>query len=236
MNDIVYYAIGDVHGEIYKLDSLLEYIREDARSFGLQYKIVFLGDLIDRGPDSRAVIARAMAAERAGEAIVLKGNHEELMLTAHKQWDSIGVHFWASNGGDETIASYKRVKGDTGDWRDAIDPDHLAYMRGLKVTHHDDVRGLVFVHAGIDPKVFPACADELRMWTRSEKFYDPGRWPDRPQLEGIIVIHGHTPTRDFEPHVNPRRINVDTGACFGGPLTCAVLAPQEKPRFLAARS
>jgi serine/threonine protein phosphatase 1 len=236
MNDIVYYAIGDVHGEIYKLDSLLNYIREDARFFGLKHKIVFLGDLIDRGPDSRAVIARVMAAEHAGEAIVLKGNHEELMLSAHKQWDSIGVHFWASNGGDETIASYKRVNGDTGDWRDAIDADHLSYVRGLKVTHHDGARGLVFVHAGIDPKVFPACADELRMWTRSEKFYDPGRWPDRPELEGIVVVHGHTPTRDFEPHVNPRRINVDTGACFGGPLTCVVLAPREKPRFLVARS
>lgn len=236
MSETTYYAIGDVHGELGKLDSLLEYIREDARRLGTIYKIVFLGDLIDRGPDSRAVIARAMTAERAGEAIVLKGNHEELMLHAYAKTESMGVYFWAENGGDETIASYKRVNGNADDWRDAIDREHIGFLRSLKVTHHDEARGLVFVHAGIDPKVFPACADELRMWTRSEKFYDPGRWPDRPELDGIRVIHGHTPTRDFEPHLNPRRINVDTGACFGGPLTCAVLAPGESPRFLYARS
>lgn len=236
MSETVYYAIGDVHGEVGKLDRLLDFIRDDAHHVGAQHKIVFLGDLIDRGPDSRAVIVRAKSAEQAGEAIVLKGNHEELMLHAYTNTESMGVYFWAENGGDETIASYKRANGDTDDWRDAIDREHIAYVRQLKVTHHVEARGLVFVHAGIDPKVFPACTDELRMWTRSDKFYNPERWPDRPELEGIFVIHGHTPTDDFEPHLGPRRVNVDTGACFGGPLTCAVLAPNEKPRFLVARS
>ena len=236
MSETVYYAIGDVHGEVGKLDSLLDFIRDDARLQAAAYKIVFLGDLIDRGPDSRCVIARAMDAERAGEAIVLKGNHEELMLHAYVKTESIGVYFWAENGGDETIASYKRANGDTDDWRDAIDREHIGFLRGLTVTHHDKMRGLVFVHAGIDPKVFPACTDELRMWTRSEKFYDPKCWPDRPELDGVMVVHGHTPTCDFKPDINPRRINIDTGACFGGPLTCAVLAPGEKLRFLHAHS
>lgn len=234
MSEITYYAIGDVHGEIGKLDRLLEIIRGDAYECGGVYKIVFLGDLLDRGFDSRDVVARALEVTASGEAIVLRGNHEELMLTAHEKWDTIGVHFWASNGGDETIASYKRTNGACGDWRDAIDREHLNWLRALPVTFHDQARKLVFVHAGIDPKVFPACSDEVRMWTRSEKFYDPGRWPDRPELEGILVVHGHTPTRDFKPHAHPRRINVDTGACFGGPLTCAVLAPAQRPRFLCA--
>lgn len=234
MSEIIYYAIGDVHGELDKLDRLLGIIRGDAYECGGAYRIVFLGDLIDRGEESRGVVARAMAATASGEAVALKGNHEALMLAAHEKWDSIGVYHWAENGGDETIASYKRANGQCGDWRDAIDREHLDWMRALPVTLHDEARKLVFVHAGIDPKLFPACTDEIRMWTRSEKFYDPGRWPKRPELEGLLVVHGHTPTRDFKPHANPRRINVDTGACFGGPLTCAVLAPEQGPRFLRA--
>ncbi len=234
MSDTVYYAIGDVHGELGKLETLLEHIRGDAGRLGAGYKIVLLGDLIDRGADSRGVVECALRMTETGEAVTLKGNHEELMLHAFAKTESIGVYYWAENGGDETIASYKRVNGDHDDWRDAIDRAHLGFLRNLPVTLHDEARGLVFVHAGIDPKVFPACTDEVRMWTRSEKFYDPGRWPDRPELKGLLVIHGHTPTRDSEPHVNPRRINVDTGACFGGPLTCVVLAPGDAPRFLRA--
>ena len=72
------------------------------------------------------------------------------------------------------------------------------------------------------------------MWTRSEKFFKSERWPDRAELKDIIVVHGHTPTRDFEPDQQRRRINVDTGACYGGPLTSVVLAPDQTPRFLRA--
>jgi serine/threonine protein phosphatase 1 len=99
----------------------------------------------------------------------------------------------------------------------------------------DEQRKLVFVHGGIDPKMFPNCSDEIRMWTRSEKFFRSARWPDRHELKNILVVHGHTPTDDFEPDLQPRRINIDTGACFGGPLTSVVLAPGEPPRFLRAR-
>ncbi len=236
MSDTVYYAIGDVHGEIDKLDRLLEYIREDARSLGATYRIVFLGDLIDRGPDSRSVMQRAVDVTVRGEGLVIRGNHEELMLNAYVNWDTTGVHYWAINGGDQTIAAYKKANGDRGDWREALDAHHLYFARNLPTIMRDEARGLVFVHGGIDPKTFPECGDEIRMWTRSNKFFDPGRWPDRPELERILVVHGHTPTKNFEPHVNPRRINVDTGACFGGPLTSVVLAPGEPPRFLSART
>jgi len=235
MSEHTYYAIGDVHGELDKLDQLLALIREDAHRIGSAYKIIFLGDLIDRGPDSRSVVERALRLSEAGEAIAIRGNHEELMLNAFTNWDSTGVYFWAENGGDETIDSYKRVNGDHGDWREAVDEEHIAWLDKLPVMWRDEARGLVFVHGGIDPVTFPNCSDEVRMWTRSPKFFDPGRWPKRAETDGIIVIHGHTPTATFEPHLNPRRINVDTGACFGGPLTAVVLTPEKKPRFLRAR-
>lgn len=234
MSDCIYYAIGDVHGESDKLDRLLDFVRDDARRLGAPHKIVFLGDLVDRGPDSRAVVERAIKTTQSGEAVAIKGNHEELLLHACANRESVGIYWWAENGGDETIASYMTSNGVRDDFRDAIDKAHIAWLRALPVMIRDEARGLVFVHAGIDPKTFPACSDEIRLWTRSRQFYDSEQWPDRPELDGVCVVHGHTPTADFRPDVSPRRINVDTGACFGGPLTAVALAPGEGPRFLRA--
>ncbi len=234
MSDLTYYAIGDVHGELEKLDDLLRFIREDVQRRQTPHKIVFLGDMVDRGPNSCGVVARITALTQSGEALALKGNHEELMLNAYHNRESVGIYWWAENGGDETITSYMLANGAADDFRDAIDAAHIVWMKSLPTMIRDEERGLVFVHGGIDPKTFPFCSDEIRMWTRSQKFFDPGRWPERAELDGVLVVHGHTPTHDFKPHSNPRRINVDTGACFGGPLTAAVLAPGEAPRFLRA--
>jgi serine/threonine protein phosphatase 1 len=236
MNEPTYYAIGDVHGEYEKLDRLLEFIREDAQRLGVSPFIIHVGDLIDRGPDSRSVVERVMRLHREApdRTVTLRGNHEELMLHAYDREETIGLYHWAVNGGDETIAAYQSANGKGDHWRQAIDRDHIAWMRSLPTQYRDEQRRLVFVHAGIDPKTFPDCDDGVRLWTRSDKFFDPGRWPKRRELEGLVVVHGHTPTHDFEPHRNPRRINVDTGACFGGPLTAVVLAPGEPPRFLRA--
>jgi serine/threonine protein phosphatase 1 len=231
----VYYAIGDVHGENAKLDELLTHIRDDAARHGRPHTIVFVGDLIDRGAESRAVVETAMRLNAEEGAIVIRGNHEELMLHAIDHNESVGIYWWATNGGDETIESYQGVNGPKDDWREAVDPHHVKWLRTLPAMHRDEERGLVFVHGGIDPKTFPNESDELRMWTRSEKFFRSARWPEREELKNILVIHGHTPTEDFEPDVQPRRINVDTGACFGGPLTAVVLAPAQAPRFLHAR-
>lgn len=234
MSETVYYAIGDVHGEHDKLVHLLRDIRRDARRLGAVYKIVFLGDLIDRGPDSRDVVVAAMGACESGEAIALMGNHEELMLYAYDREDTAGLYHWANNGGDEAIDSYERANGKQDHWRLAIDKTHLQWLRGLPTIWRDEARGLVFVHAGIDPRSFPACREGIHLWTRSRRFYESHNWPDRPELEGILVVHGHTVTADFEPERQARRINIDTGACFGGPLTSVALAPGESPRFLRA--
>jgi serine/threonine protein phosphatase 1 len=235
MSDITYYAIGDVHGEANKLDRLLHSIREDALRRKAPHRIVLLGDLVDRGPDSRRVVERAMHLARTEDAIVLKGNHEELMLHAYDKRESVGIYWWAENGGDETITSYMSANGVCDDWRDAIDDGHINWLRKLPVMARDDARGLVFVHAGIDPWRYPDCSDEVKLWTRSQTFYRSRDWPDRDELRDVaMVVHGHTPTADFEPERQPRRINIDTGACFGGPLTCVVLGPGEAPRFLSA--
>jgi serine/threonine protein phosphatase 1 len=230
----VYYAIGDVHGEKAKLDQLLAYIRADATAYACSHKIVFVGDLIDRGADSRAVVETAMRLQAEEGAIVIRGNHEELMLHAVDHNESVGIYWWATNGGDETIASYQQINGPKDDWREAVDKAHIKWLRALPTIWRDDERKLVFVHGGIDPWRHPNESDEVRMWTRSPTFFRSSNWPDREELRDIVVVHGHTPTEDFEPDWQPRRINVDTGACFGGPLTAVVLAPDEAPRFLQA--
>jgi serine/threonine protein phosphatase 1 len=234
MTDLTYYAIGDVHGELAKLDELLRFIRDDAAFGGYTHRIVFLGDLIDRGPDSRGVVARAKELCESGEAIAIKGNHEVLMVNAYENRESVGIYWWVENGGDETITSYMMANGACDDFRDAIDKEHIKWLDALPAMIRDEARGLVFVHGGIDPKTFPECSEEVRLWTRSRKFFRSDLWPDRDELRDLLVVHGHTPTSDFAPENERRRINVDTGACFGGPLTCAVLAPNEAPRFLRA--
>jgi len=234
MSDQTYYAIGDVHGELEKLDGLLRAIRADAVQRKVAHKIIFLGDLIDRGPDSRTCVDRAMRLAETEGAIAIKGNHEELMLHAYDRDETIGLYHWATNGGDETIESYEAANGRKDHWREAVDRAHILWLRGLPSIWRDEERRIAFVHGGIDPKTFPDCKDEVRLWTRSQNFFKTRRWPQRPELEGILVVHGHTPTHDFEPEIVPQRINVDTGACFGGWLTCAVLAPGEAPRFLRA--
>ena len=234
MSNHTYYAIGDIHGEAAKLDELVRRIRADAMSLKAAHRLVFLGDMIDRGPDSRRVVECAMRLVNQEAAVAIKGNHEELMLHAYDREDSIGLYHWAVNGGDETIASYESANGASGHWRNAVDREHVKWLRTLPTLWRDEERGIAFVHGGIDPETFPECGDDVRMWTRSSGFFNADAWPARAELADLLVVHGHTPTRDFEPHVHPRRINVDTGACFGGPLTCAVLAPGEAPRFLFA--
>ncbi|MEZ5938799.1 MAG: hypothetical protein R3C52_11350, partial [Hyphomonadaceae bacterium] len=78
----------------------------------------------------------------------------------------------------------------------------------------------------------PGCSEQVRLWTRSRKFFDSAAWPERPELDGLLVVHGHTPTSDFAPDIQARRINIDTGACFGGPLSAVMLKPGEDPSFI----
>ena len=234
MSETVYYAIGDIHGEAERLAQLYLYIADDASAYDKPSMLVHLGDLVDRGPDSRGVVELVMQMHEAAPCVTIKGNHEDMMLRAYENADGRSRDYWAFNGGEETIASYQRVNGDTGDWRDAVERKHVAFMRQLPTLWRDEERKIAFVHGGIDPKTFPECDEEVRLWTRSERFFDTTQWPDREELAGWLIVHGHTPTDDHRPEIVSQRINVDTGACYGGPLTAVVLAPGEAPRFLRA--
>ena len=205
------------------------------RYLGAPYTIVHLGDLIDRGPDSRGVVERVMRAhaEEGVNAVAIRGNHEELMLHAYDRDETIGLYHWAVNGGDETIASYEAVNGEKDIGATPSIAEHIAWLRDAA----DDLARRS-ARARLRPRRHRSESLSQTAPTKSgygrarARSFDSSAGPSATELKDILVVHGHTPTDDFEPDVQRRRINVDTGACFGGPLTCVVLAPDEKPRFL----
>lgn len=250
----ILFAIGDIHGEDRKLAALHEAILQRIAQERRQARIIHLGDYVDRGPDSRAVIDRIRALEARFdgspyvEIVSLMGNHELMMLHALEDPHASATS-WLHNGGRQTVESYAvaatgarevRTIGNTlsaaalEDWAEAVPDEHFVWLSERPTFYWLRDARLVFVHAGINPEAFPNCASEVHLWTRSPKFMDDEHWPDREPLQGLRVVHGHTPTENFQPEVTPRRINVDTGACFGGPLTAVMLKEGEPPEFLQA--
>lgn len=238
------YIIGDVHGEDARLESLHEAVLAHHLAAGGPAVLVHLGDLIDRGPDSRGVVERVMRLQSAPPPMLdifcLRGNHEQMLLDALASDDPEDIDFWRRNGGDETLASYERAlksgaEGRGTDWRACIDEAHRDWLEALPYFWEHPAQGWLCVHAGIDPATWPRCDAEILLWTRSERFFDPRRWPKRRELAGLFVIHGHTPTQDFMPDLRGQRLNIDTGAVYGGPLTCAVLQANAPVSFLEAR-
>ena len=232
MTGRVYYAIGDIHGESEKLTRLhacvLHRHRIDYPS--CPYVLVHLGDYVDRGPNSFGVIDTLLNMEKYSKVPVvnLKGNHEHLMQEAFSSAGMRAYNIWLDNGGDKTMESYRKLGFD--------DPpvQHLRWLSNLKTYHWDKEAKLIFVHAGIDPLHFPYDGEDRHLWTRSKDFLNTETWPEEV-LRGHTIIHGHTPTQTGLPDIDGdfRRINIDTGACFGGKLTAVVLAPNETPRFLS---
>jgi serine/threonine protein phosphatase 1 len=199
-------AFGDIHGQLQKLISLLEQCRRLDSAEKAEY--VFLGDYIDRGPDSSGVVELliSLQAELPGSVRTLMGNHEELVLSALQS--DVFLDAWLDNDGGTTLKSYG-----VSSVHDIPEP-HLRWFKSL-LTHYDDGRRF-FAHAGIRPGV-PLAQQDVRdlLWIR------------KPFLEseadhGRLIVHGHTPTKDRAPEVRRNRIDLDTGAGHGGPLTAAV--------------
>lgn len=226
------YAIGDIHGRIDLLERLLALIERDARGFSGAGRLIFLGDYVDRGPDSAAVIERlAHGPLPALEPLFLKGNHED-MLCRFLESPDIGPG-WFINGGLATMKSYARLAGDpwqTGGGPAAVGrrfagqlpPGHRAFFDGLRHFHR--LGDYLFVHAGIRPNVaIEQQSPYDLMWIREE-------FLDHQASFGPVVVHGHTIRG--APEVKFNRIGIDTGAWLSGELTCLVLEGSER-RFLS---
>ena len=213
-------AIGDIHGMYDMLDRLLVEIEAFSiheRGIGSP-KLVFLGDYVDRGPDSRRVVRRLRALQ--GEfAVCLRGNHEDMMSRCEDQSIDWLKFLW--NGGTQTIASYEGHE-------DEFENDRR-WMASLPTSYEDELR--IFVHAGIKPdQPLADQTDDTKMWTRDEFINFRGGFPK-------YVVHGHTPTfRRYSsdpgsPDVRGNRCNLDTGACYGGTLSAAFFNDAEAKPF-----
>ena len=214
------YAIGDIHGRDDLLGALLESIAHDDLERGDAHTtIVFLGDLVDRGPDSRGVIERAMQQAALGTCIFLMGNHEEVLINAW-EGDPAAVRMFHRMGGGATLASYG-VDPETYDAADfaelprliadAVPVEHIAFLRCFRDCWR--CGDYVFVHAGLRPGVAieQQVPQDMR-WIR-DRFLADGR------DHGAVVVHGHSMVRGVEVEERSNRIAVDTGAYRTGVLT-----------------
>lgn len=225
------YAIGDLHGCARTLDALLDRLADDVGgALTPRDTLVFVGDYVDRGPESPAVLDRMIELEVASEAgtgprcVFLRGNHDQMMLDYA---DGVGdAELWWINGGRTTLAAYDE-RGDR-----QLPPEHLAFLRRTALAAEG--AGYAFVHAGLDTRrsVADNLADpdpQIALWTRRHLDADLSNWE-------MPVVCGHTPVS--EPIDEPRLVGIDTGAVFVGRpglgrLT-AVALPER--RFLAVET
>ncbi|MEE8275630.1 MAG: metallophosphoesterase family protein [Alphaproteobacteria bacterium] len=226
------YAIGDIHGRADLLHALHAQIAADAADAdaNMLMTAVYLGDYVDRGPDSKGVIDALLASPLPGfEAVHLKGNHEDLMLEFLADPAAQG-QLWLFNGGDATARSYgvavtdealDRMQRLREELNARIPPAHFEFLSRLSLAH--EVGDYLFVHAGIRPGVaLDRQSEQDLIWIRDEFLRSAAD-------HGKVVVHGHTPMH--APEVRANRISIDTAAYATDVLTCLVLEGTER-RFL----
>jgi serine/threonine protein phosphatase 1 len=215
------YAIGDVHGRLDLFQALVAAIEaDDAARAPAETLIVLLGDLVDRGADSRGVIEFARALQRRRAVRILAGNHEEMFLRSLSNIETFR-HF-LRHGGRETLFSYgidrRRFTEASMEEaqemaREAVPADHVAFIESFEDMIQ--LGDYLFVHAGIDPRVplDKQRSSDLR-WIREPFLSHDGS-------HGVVVVHGHTISETPEDCGN--RIGIDTGAFMSGRLTALAL-------------
>jgi serine/threonine protein phosphatase 1 len=223
----IHYAIGDVHGRDDLLGRLIERITAthrdrhgDARAV-----IVYLGDYIDRGANSLAVIDRAMRGVPGFDTVCLLGNHEKLMLACLDTDDRYVWTPWLGNGGDETVRSLgitlRCGQYDPLELARALGDKRIAWLRTLPLYYR--AGPYFFVHAGIVPgRPIEKQRERDMLWIRHQ-------FLDSDEDHGFCVVHGHTPSP--QPELRPNRIGIDTGSTFSGKLTAVALGETDGPRF-----
>ncbi|WP_162419841.1 metallophosphoesterase [Microvirga brassicacearum] len=216
----ILYAIGDVHGRADLLESLLAFIKTDAEARGREPKLVFLGDLLDRGPDSRRALELvAQSLKQWPQSRLILGNHDDVFLriVTDPDPDPDLLDLWFLNGGGATLVSY----GWPGDLVEALTaiqenhPHHLDLLRDASLVEIDDP--FLFVHAGIDPTRPISTQWRQDCLTIREPFLDY-----RGPLSHLVV-HGHSITESLRPEIAGCRIALDTGAFGTGRLTALII-------------
>ena len=220
------YAIGDIHGCLEKLVRLLDRLHYDPAAD----RLIFLGDYIDRGPDSRGVLALLLRLQRENPAnIFLLGNHEDNFLTyLHACMTAEGTGYWLkepffAGGGMATLRSYYPQMRDPYDERLAasVPPEHVAFLANLQLYWTN--AAYIAVHAGVRPGI------SLERQHANDLLRIRGPFLSTPHGLGKWVVFGHTPFPDVRRDED--KIGIDTGACYAsmgyGKLTALCLDTQQ---------
>lgn len=211
----VLYAVGDIHGRVDLLERVFDRIDRDYETVKEQGRRieVYVGDYVDRGPQSERVVSALLDRSARVETVFLRGNHEQALLSFLAGFSEIGD--WAQIGGLPTIQSYGvDPKLTSANIRDALWEKMPNAHRSFYARTHSYVQfgGYLFVHAGIRPgiELTSQSSDDL-LWIRDDFLSHSGNF-------GAIIVHGHTPVR--EPEFLRNRVNIDTGAFITNKLTC----------------
>jgi len=223
------YAIGDVHGCIAQLTELHQAIAADLAARPVAAPVlVHLGDYVDRGPDVAGVMELLAAGDPVSgvPTVNLLGNHERTMLDA-LLGDRAAQTDWLYTGGRESLQSYG-IDPDAPErdaWARHVPVHHIDFLRTLALSHQEG--SYVFAHAGIRPGVALDAQEKQDLLTiRTQFLFSETDF-------GAVVVHGHTPTNTRLPVIRHNRIALDTGAVYGGKLTCAVLEGETVGFFFA---
>lgn len=214
------YAVGDIHGRADLLHDVILRIEDDLARRPITHAIeVYIGDYIDRGPESKAVIETLAWRIAQRRAICLRGNHEALLEVFLA--DPAGLHPWMHVGAFTTLQSYGLSQSElsTSEFhihrrlRDVFPEAHRLFLRCLQNSF--SCGDFLFVHAGLRPGI-PLEQQSVHdlLWIRDE-------FLDFKQSHGPLVVHGHTPVP--HPELLTNRINIDTGAWMSGVLTCVAI-------------
>ncbi|MFN0107934.1 MAG: metallophosphoesterase family protein [Blastocatellia bacterium] len=214
-------VVGDIHGKLTLFNRLLEAMKYKAG----EDKLVLIGDLVDRGEDSRGVVERAVELqnEAPDTVVVLKGNHEAMMISALAEPEGEQAELWLYNGGVETLHSYVNAEGEFD-----VPEEHWQFLQSLPTWHEDD--HAIYVHAALPEE--------------AGKFIHPSEVPDSPELywsrnrhffsnyRGKTVVFGHTITGMLfgereRVWLRDHLIGVDTGAYLTGALSGVELPSRE---------
>lgn len=219
------YAIGDIHGQIGLLRQAHDWITADRARIGdAEAPVVHIGDLVDRGPDSRGVVELLLQGQLAGQPwVVLKGNHDRMFtrFLAGERDPKLRPDLEYLNpriGGAATLASYGADPGaNPAAAAAAVPSGHRAFLETLPVYHLRG--GVLFVHAGVLPGVpLEEQVEDDLSWIR-------GPFLDYTAPHPWLVVHGHTNIEAPTHYGN--RVNIDSGAAYGGPLTAVVIEGRE---------
>jgi serine/threonine protein phosphatase 1 len=220
------YAIGDIHGQFRQLEILFQAIIQDLkREPPPQYRIICLGDLVDRGERSRDVIQLLIDLSQDFPLTILRGNHEDMLLRAIDEPSYLLE--WRKYGGLETMASYRvnaapLMQGKNVDivhqsFKEKFEANHRRFIEHMPFYHIS--ADYFFCHAGIKPGQPLSQQDPIDLlWIRDE-------FLESQLAHGKMIVHGHTSVESVD--IRPNRINVDTGAYLTGRLSCVVLQDQK---------